>query len=246
MWQIMWLLSFLPDIFWHFLTICGLIAVLSSLILKRIPFISTYRIPLQYGGVLALLLGIWMEGSIANEAKWQAKVKEMEEKVAIAEAKSQEVNVQIVTEVVEKTKVVHERGKTITNYIDREVVKDKEVVKFVENCPIPSIIIKTHNAAALNRPIEIPKEPESAPAAPEVKTTPQAQAEVQQPVVIATATVITWANIRPTKNSKDEKMEKLTPGTHLDVLKIENGYAFVKGAKQGWVSVEFLTVIKKA
>ena len=84
MWQIMWLLSFLPDIFWHFLTICGLIAVLSSLILKRIPFISTYRIPLQYGGVLALLLGILMEGSIANEAKWQAKVKEMEEKVAIA------------------------------------------------------------------------------------------------------------------------------------------------------------------
>ena len=243
MWQIMWMLSFLPDVFWHLLTICGLIAVLASLVLKRIPFISTYRIPLQYGGIVALLFGIWMEGGISNEAKWQSKVKEMEEKVAIAEAKSQEVNVQIVTEVVEKIKVVHERGKTITNYIDREVVKDKEVVKFVENCPIPGIIIKTHNAAALNQPIEIPKEPE---AAPEVKTIPQAQAGVQQPGVIATATVITWANIRPTKNSKDEKIEKLAPGTRLDVLKLENGYAFVKGNKQGWVSVEFLTVIKKA
>jgi hypothetical protein len=246
MWQIMWLLSFLPNIFWHFLTICGLIAVLSSLILKRIPFISTYRIPLQYGGVLALLLGIWMEGSIANEAKWQAKVKEMEEKVAIAEAKSQEENVKIVTIIAEKTKIVHERGKNIINYIDREVVKDKEVVKFIENCPIPGIIIKTHNAAALNQPIEIPKEPEAAPAEPEVKTTPQVQAEVQQPVIVATATVITWANIRSTKNIKDEKIEKLAPGTRLDVLKLENGYAFVKGNKQGWVGVEFLTVIKKA
>jgi hypothetical protein len=243
MWQIMWLLSFLPDIFWHFLTICGLIAVLAALVLKRIPLISTYRIPLQYGGVLALLLGIWMEGSIANEAKWQARVKEMEEKVAIAEAKSQVENVKIVTEVVEKTKVVHERGKTITNYIDREVVKNSEVIKFVENCPIPSIIIKTHNAAALNQSIEIPKEPA---ATPEVKTTPQAQAEEQKPAVIATATVITWANIRPTKNSKDEKIEKLAPGTKLDILKMENGYAFVQGSKQGWVSVEFLNVVKKA
>ena len=122
------------------------------------------------------------------------------------------------------------------------MVKDREVVKFVENCPIPGIIIKTHNAAALNQPIEIPKESGTAP---EVKTTPQALAEEQSPVV-ATATVITWANIRPTKNSKDEKIEKLAPGTRLDVLKLENGYAFVKGTKQGWVSVEFLTVIKKA
>jgi hypothetical protein len=242
MWQIMWMLSFLPDVFWHILTIGGLIAVVAALILKRIPFISTYRIPLQYGGIVAVLFGMWMEGGISNEAKWQAKVKEMEEKVAIAEAKSQVENVKIVTEVVEKTKVVRERGKTITNYIDREVVKNNEVIKFVENCPIPSIIIKTHNAAALNQAIELTKEPETAPAATEVK--PQAQAEVQQPV--ATATVITWANIRPTKNSKDEKMEKLSPGTKLDVLKMENGYAFVRGNKQGWVSVEFLNVIKKA
>ena len=246
MWQIMWMLSFLPDVFWHILTIGGLIAVVAALILKRIPFVSTYRIPLQYGGILAVLFGMWMEGGIANEAKWQEKVKEMEEKVAIAEAKSQEENVKIVTEVVEKTKVIHERGKTITNYIDREVIKNNEVIKFVENCPIPSIIIKTHNAAALNQPIEVPKEPETAPAATEeAKPTPQAQTEVQQPIV-ATATVITWANIRPTKNSKDEKIEKLAPGTKLEILKLENGYAFVRGNKQGWVSVEFLNVIKKA
>jgi hypothetical protein len=33
-------------------------------------------------------------------------------------------------------------------------VKNQEVIKFVDNCPIPEIIINTHNAAALNRPIE--------------------------------------------------------------------------------------------
>jgi len=237
--QILWMLSFLPDAFWHVLTIGGAIAIVAALVLKRIPLIGTYRIPLQYGGVVALLFGIWMEGGIANEAKWQAKVKEMEEKVAIAEVKSQEENVKIVTEVVEKTKVVHERGKNIINYIDREVVKNNEVIKFIENCPIPSIIIKTHNTAALNQPIEIPKEPEVTPAAPEVKTAPQAQIEPAEKTI---AKVTTWANIRPTKNSKDEKIEKLAPGTQLEVLKIEDGYALVKGNKQGWVSREFITI----
>jgi hypothetical protein len=40
------------------------------------------------------------------------------------------------------------------NYIDREVVKNQEVIRFVENCPIPEVIVNTHNAAALNQPIE--------------------------------------------------------------------------------------------
>jgi hypothetical protein len=38
--------------------------------------------------------------------------------------------------------------------VDREVVRDLEVIRFVENCPIPDVIINTHNAAARNQPIE--------------------------------------------------------------------------------------------
>ena len=157
MWQIMWMLSFLPDVFWHILTLGGLFALVIALFLKNITLISTYRIPLQYGGIAALLFGLWMEGGIANEAKWQAKVKDMEEKVAVAEEKSQEANVKIVTKTVKKLELVRTRGDDIINYVDREVVKDREVIKFVENCPIPQIIINTHNAAALNQPIEANK-----------------------------------------------------------------------------------------
>jgi hypothetical protein len=38
--------------------------------------------------------------------------------------------------------------------VDREVVKNQEVIRFVENCPVPEVIVNTHNAAALNWPIE--------------------------------------------------------------------------------------------
>ena len=81
----------------------------------------------------------------------------MQVKVAEAEAKSQETNIQIVTKTVNKLELVRTKGQDIINYVDREVVKDREVIKFVENCPIPQIIINTHNTAALNQPIEANK-----------------------------------------------------------------------------------------
>ena len=91
---------------------------------------------------------------MSNQAEWEARVKDLEVKVAEAEAKSQETNVQIVTKTVKKLELVRTRGEDIIRYVDREVVKDQEVIKFVENCPIPEIIISTHNAAALNKIIE--------------------------------------------------------------------------------------------
>jgi hypothetical protein len=88
------------------------------------------------------------------EQDWRERVREVEAKLEVAEKRSAEVNTEIVTKIVTKTKLVTQRGDDIIKYVDREVVRDKEVIKFVENCPIPEIIINTHNAAALNRPIE--------------------------------------------------------------------------------------------
>jgi hypothetical protein len=107
--------------------------------------------------VLLIAAGVWFEGAMSNQAEWEAKVKDLEVKVAEAEAKSQATNVKIVTKTVKQLELVRTRGDDIINYVDREVVKDREVIKFVENCPIPQIIINTHNAAALNKPIEANK-----------------------------------------------------------------------------------------
>jgi hypothetical protein len=154
MWQIQWMLGLLPEWFWTTLLIAGLVGLLASFILKRIPFISQYRYPIQIVGIIFTFVGVYYQGGIDNEAKWQARVKEMEEKVAAAQVESAETNKAIETKVITKTKIVKEQGQVIYQYIDREVVKDKEVIKFVENCPIPAVIINTINAAAKNQPIE--------------------------------------------------------------------------------------------
>ena len=153
----MWLMNFLPNWIFHAILLAGVLGLIASLVLKFIPFFNTYKLPVQVLSILLIVTGVWFEGAISNQAEWEARVAEMQVKVAQAEAKSAEVNVQIVTKVVKKTKLVHERGDAIISYIDREVVKNNEVIKFVENCPIPDIIIKTHNAAATNTPIEVKK-----------------------------------------------------------------------------------------
>jgi hypothetical protein len=154
MWQLQWMLSLLPDWFWTTLLIAGLVGLVASFILKRIPFISQYRYPIQIVGIIFTFVGVYYQGGIDNEAKWQAQVKEMQNKIDQATAAATQRNIEIQTQVVTKTKIVKEKGDNIIQYVDRVVTQDKEVVKFVEHCPIPPAIVNTLNAAAKNQPIE--------------------------------------------------------------------------------------------
>jgi len=121
----MWLMNFLPDWIFHAILLAGVLGLLASLVLKFIPVISTYRLPIQVGAILLIVTGVWFEGAMSNQAAWEARVAEMQVKVAEAEAKSQETNVQIVTKTVKKLELVRTRGDDIINYVDREVVKDR-------------------------------------------------------------------------------------------------------------------------
>lgn len=148
MWQITWMLSLLPDWLWTALLISSTIGLLASLIVKRIPFINNYRFPIQAVSFVGLLVSIWFLGAASANEVWQAKIKDLEEKVKIAEEQAVNKNVEIQEKVVEKTKVVREKGKDIIKYVDREVVKKEEIVKYIEQCPVPKEIIDIHNQAA--------------------------------------------------------------------------------------------------
>jgi hypothetical protein len=77
-----------------------------------------------------------------SEEAWQAKVKELEAKIVLAEAQSAQENTKIVEKVVKKTEVIKQRGADIVKYVDREVVK------YNNQCVIPKEFVKAHNDAA--------------------------------------------------------------------------------------------------
>jgi translation elongation factor EF-Tu-like GTPase len=147
MFEITWLLGFLPDWIWSLLLIIGVTAVLASWAFTFIPVVSTYRLPIQVAGTVAIVISVWFLGAVANEQKWQARIKELEDKVANAELASKEKNTKIQIRVVKQTEIIKERGQDIIEYIDREVVK------YDNTCPIPKEAIKALNDAA-----EVPKQ----------------------------------------------------------------------------------------
>ena len=154
----MWILSILPDAAIHIIFGLGILGTIAGFVLGFIPFIKTYRLAIQIISLVVLVFGVYLEGGLADYKEWELRVKEMEAKVAKAEAESANKNVEIQEKIVTKTKVIREKGKDIIKYIDKEVVKKEEVIKYVENCPVPKEIIDLHNQATeLNKAAEAKK-----------------------------------------------------------------------------------------
>jgi hypothetical protein len=159
--QLTWMLSFIPEWFWAAFFILGILATLASWVLKFVPFISTYRLPIQVLGIIAISSSLWFLGAAANEKKWKKEAEALKAKVAEAENKQPVINTVVVENIVEKTKVVKGKTEYITQYIDKwntkEIIKEvegperirrEEVIKYIENCPVPKEFIELHNKAA--------------------------------------------------------------------------------------------------
>ena len=138
----MWILNFLPFWFFHLITLLGVVGLVAVFVLGMIPFIAKYKLPIQIFSLLLLVFGIYMEGAISNEEKWQALVKEMEAKVALAEEKSKNANSKIEYKFLDKVKLVEK-----TQVVIQE--KIKEVEKVIDaKCEIDPSVISILNEAA--------------------------------------------------------------------------------------------------
>lgn len=158
--QIHWMFSLIPDsalslIYWAIIAL-GMTGIIAGWLGRWIPFYGQYAKILKPLGILLLVLGVWLRGGYDVEMAWRAKVAEMEQKVKEAEERANNKNVEIQERVVEKTKVIREKGKTQIEYVDRVITQDKEIIKYIEQCPVPKVIIDEHNKAAT--PPEVLKE----------------------------------------------------------------------------------------
>jgi hypothetical protein len=134
----MWILQFLPNWIFYLTLFTGIAAFLVTKFVKILPNAQL----IQAASVAVVVVSTYMIGAISNNDAWLAKIKDLEAKVAQAEAKSATVNTEIVEKIVTKTQIVKQRGQDIVKYIDREVVK------FDANCAIPKEFVATHNQAA--------------------------------------------------------------------------------------------------
>jgi NhaP-type Na+/H+ and K+/H+ antiporter len=135
-------LNFFPNWIWLSLILTGLTIVIISRSFR------IYSIPASVISTLVVAASSWMLGQSSNDKEWQKRIDELNIKIAAAQKESESANSTLETVVIEKTKIIKEQGKTQIEYIDRVITQDKEIVKYIEVCPIPALIIEEHNKAA--------------------------------------------------------------------------------------------------
>lgn len=153
----MWLLHLLPDSILEFIVnavlLLGLIlTVLSFFVLNRIlrliPGLASYHTLIQVVSVIILAAGLYFKGGYVTEMMWREEVKKVQEQLDQAKNKAAQVVVEVQEKIVYKDRIIKEQGQTLIQYVDREIVKREEVVKYIENCPVPAEIVDVHNQAA--------------------------------------------------------------------------------------------------
>jgi len=146
MWQFQWMLSLIPDSIFVWITyilmIVGAVLYVASKLVKWIPLMGQYKLPAELIGVAVLLAGVYLFGGYGVEMSWREKVRELQEKLKIAEEKSQQVNTVIQEKIVYRTKVIKEKE---TVYVDRI----KEIAKEVDaKCEVDPRVIDALNKAS--------------------------------------------------------------------------------------------------
>jgi hypothetical protein len=144
--SIFWILTFVPTFVFHLALIAGAVGLLAS------AFLGPYKLPVQIVSFIVFIGAVFFQGALAYKHSVAVEVAELKLKLQKAETKSVETNVEIVEKIVTDTQTIRLKGKTITEYVDREVpVYDSK-------CELPAEVINAHNmAATLKLPQESPE-----------------------------------------------------------------------------------------
>jgi hypothetical protein len=150
----MWILDWLPFWIFHLIVLAGIGALAATYVLKFIPFVSIYTLQLRALAIVLLMFGIFMEGGISNQEKWEAKVAEAKLEMAKKDVASAEATTKIVTKYVTVDRIVKEKGDAILKEIPKFISKDADA-----KCVVPNGFVVLHDSASVN---EVPDSARSA------------------------------------------------------------------------------------
>jgi hypothetical protein len=141
----MWILDFLPSWIFHLVLLAGVVGLFVSFFVGSIPLVNKYLLPVKVASSFLLVFGLYMEGGISNQERWEAKVAEAKLEMAKKDAASADATTKVVTKYVTKIEVIKENGNAIV----------KEVPKFISanadgQCVIPNGFVLLHDSASRN------------------------------------------------------------------------------------------------
>lgn len=139
----MFLLNLIPEWLTYLLSGISFLGIILGLL---IPIPVHYKMALYSGLGMLLCLNSFAIGVSVNEETWQSKVKDMQVKIAQLEAQSSEVTTKVVTEYIEKVKIVEGKTHVIIKKVPEYITKESDA-----KCSINNGAIWLLNSAAENK-----------------------------------------------------------------------------------------------
>lgn len=142
MWQFQAMLSWLPAglIYWFTVIVFfgGIVAYVLSKLAGWIPIVSRYRLPIELGAVVAILLGGYLYGGV----EYRLKAQEMAEKVKIAEEQSREANKELSRQIKDKNQQIKDQAARLKDSVRQNAQR------FDSQCTVDSEAVRIINEAA--------------------------------------------------------------------------------------------------
>ena len=137
----MWILKWLPDFVFYAILLVGLAGIAASFVLKFVPFIAQYRLPIQWAAGIVTAFGLYMVGAIGDNNAWEARVADLKLQVAVAEAKSADANTQLVDTLAKsKEKIVAAQAAT-----NQAIQQNAQAIN--KECKLNDISVQMYNQA---------------------------------------------------------------------------------------------------
>jgi hypothetical protein len=141
----MWILNFIPDSILYMFVLSIIIAGVGVYLSSYIPKLGIPPVILRTIGVIVMVGGVYLYGGYGNEMSWRERAAALQAEIDRKNSESEKVTEKIVTEYVEKIKVVKEKGNVIVKEVPKYITKESD-----DKCTIPKSFIVLHNGASRN------------------------------------------------------------------------------------------------
>jgi len=142
----MWLLHLLPmgliAIIVHGILLLGVVALAASYIVRYIPTIGIYALPVRIASIAILVVAVYLEGVYGTHMWYQDQVKDLQAAVAKSEEQSKTLNTELSTAIQKDTVTIKDH----TNTVHTEVVE--KLVPIDKDCTLDPMVVTVLNHGA--------------------------------------------------------------------------------------------------
>ena len=143
--MMMYFYDLFPAGLFYFILAFGVIGTFITTFIAHIPFLGGFQAPFRLLSIGALCAGLVFHGIDTSEKNWKLKVADLDAKIQVLETRAPLITEKIVTQYVDREKIIKQRGESIVVKVPYYVSVESDA-----KCTVPAGFVRLLNEAARN------------------------------------------------------------------------------------------------